>query len=88
MVREETANEILVDELGAQIIGLAGRLASAKCRWLLLLARFDEREGCATYGLATTARWVAHYCGISLRTAVEYVSHQPGRPFRRARTGG
>jgi len=30
-----------VDELGSRIVGLAGRLAAAACRWLLLVAVFD-----------------------------------------------
>ena len=34
-----------VDELGSQIVALAGRLAAATCRWLLLVAQFDTREG-------------------------------------------
>jgi hypothetical protein len=62
-----------LDDLGTQIISLAGRLASARCRWLLMVAEFDVREGCAAFGLSTTPRWLAHYCGISLRTAVDHV---------------
>ncbi len=62
-----------IDDLGSRIVGLAGRLASATCRWLLLVAEFDARDGCARFGLASTARWLAHYCGLSRRTAVEHV---------------
>src|SRR6478735_9647833 len=62
-----------VDELGSRIVGLAGRLAAATCRWLLLVAQFDAREGCAAFGLASTARWLGHYCGVPHRTAVEHV---------------
>src|SRR4051794_4593435 len=62
-----------VDQLGSRIIGLAGRLASATCRWLLLVAAFDAREGYVRFGLGTTARWLSHYCGLSQRTAVEHV---------------
>lgn len=62
-----------IDELGSRIVGLAGRVAAATCRWLLLVAEFDARDGCARFGLATTARWVSHYCGLSHRTAVEHV---------------
>ena len=62
-----------VDELGSRIVGLAGRLAAATCRWLLLVAQFDAREGCAVFGLASTARWLGHYCGVAHRTAVEHV---------------
>ena len=62
-----------VDELGSRIVALAGRLAAGTCRWLLLVARFDAREGCAAFGLASTARWLGHYCGLAHRTAVEHV---------------
>jgi hypothetical protein len=62
-----------VDDLGSQIVALAGRLAAATCRWLLLGAQFDACEGCAAFGLASTARWLGHYCGLAHRTAVEHV---------------
>jgi hypothetical protein len=52
---------------------LAGRLAAATCRWLLLVAQFDACGGCAAFGLAFTARWLGHYCGLAHRTAVEHV---------------
>jgi hypothetical protein len=65
--------ELDVDALGSRIVGLAGRLAAATCRWLLLVAAFDARDGCARFGLSTTARWLSHYCGLSRRTAIEHV---------------
>ncbi len=65
--------ELSVEELGSRIVGLSGRLASAMCRWLLLVAAFDAREGYARFGLWSTPRWVSHYCGLSRRTAIEHV---------------
>lgn len=62
-----------VEQLGARIVGLAGRLAAGTCRWLLLVAAFDAREGYARFCLASTARWLGHYCGLSNRTAIEHV---------------
>lgn len=62
-----------MEELGSRIVGMAGRLAAATCRWLLLVADFDRREGCAGFGLPTTARWLSHCCGLAHRTAVEHV---------------
>jgi hypothetical protein len=62
-----------VEELGSRIVGLAGRVAAATCRWLLLVAAFDARDGCAHFGLGTTSRWLMHYCGLSRRTAIEHV---------------
>ena len=54
-------------------MALAGRVAAATCRWLLLVAEFDARDGADRYGLASTARWLSHHCGISHRTAQEHV---------------
>ncbi len=62
-----------LDELGSRIIGTAGRLAAATCRWLLLVAEFDTRDGCARFGLGTISRWLSHTCGISRRTAIDHV---------------
>lgn len=62
-----------VEDLGSRIIGMAGRLAAATCRWLLLVAEFDEQDGAFKYGLPSTARWLGYYCGLSQRTAVEHV---------------
>lgn len=62
-----------IEQLGSQIVGLAGRLAAATCRWLLLVAAFDARAGYRHYVLHSTARWLAHYCGVSRRTAIEHV---------------
>lgn len=62
-----------VDELGARIVAMAGRLAAATCRWLLLVAEFDARDGSTTAGLATTAHWLGFACGVAPRTAIEHV---------------
>ncbi|HEY7859115.1 MAG TPA: hypothetical protein VIC82_11515, partial [Candidatus Nanopelagicales bacterium] len=48
----------------------AGRVASAQCRWLLLVAQFDALDGASEYGLPTTTRWISHHCGIAARTHV------------------
>ena len=62
-----------MDELGKRIVEMSGRLAAATCRWLLLVAEFDAREGYVSLGLASTAQWLTHACGIAHRTAVEHV---------------
>ena len=70
---EQPDDELSLDELGSRIVGLAGRLAAATCRWLLLVADFDARDGCARWGLANTAAWLMHTCALSRRTAFEHV---------------
>jgi hypothetical protein len=62
-----------LDELGERIVGMAGRLAAATCRWLLLVAEFDAREGYVSFGLVSSAQWLTHSCGIAHRTAVDHV---------------
>jgi hypothetical protein len=68
-----SAKSRAIEALGSQIVGMAGRIAAASCRWLLLVAEFDAQEGAGTYGLGSTARWLMHYCGLSRRTAIEHV---------------
>jgi hypothetical protein len=65
--------ELSVDELGARIVDMSGRIAASTCRWLLLVAQFDARQGYLSFGLASTAQWLTHACGIAHRTAVEHV---------------
>ena len=62
-----------LDELGERIVDMAGRLAAATSRWLVLVAEFDAREGYVSFGLASSAQWLTHACGIAHRTAVEHV---------------
>jgi hypothetical protein len=74
LVPDEMADaELSIDELGARIVGMAGRLAAAMCRWLLLVAEFDARDGAGKFCLPSTGRWLTHYCGLSARTAREHV---------------
>jgi hypothetical protein len=67
------SHDIDIDELGSRIIGMAGRLAAATCRWLLLVAAFDARRGFDKFLLPSTAHWLSHYCGLSRRTARDHV---------------
>ncbi len=65
--------ELSLDELGKSIVDFSGRIAAAASRWLLTVAEFDAREGHLAFGLASTAQWLSHTCGIAHRTAVEHV---------------
>src|SRR4051794_1319009 len=67
------APKVAATELGERIIGLAGRVAAATCRWLLLVAEFDAGDAAGWWGFPSTARWLQHYCGLSGRTAREHV---------------
>jgi hypothetical protein len=50
---------------------LAGHIAAAECRFLQLLAEFDDRNGWAGDGIRSCAHWLSWRAGMSLRTAVE-----------------
>ncbi|MDQ1494737.1 MAG: hypothetical protein QOG69_1220, partial [Actinomycetota bacterium] len=65
--------QLSLDELGERIVDMAGRLAAATSRWLVLVAEFDAREGYLRLGLASSAQWLTHACGIAHRTAVEHL---------------
>jgi hypothetical protein len=56
-----------------QICQLAGHLAAATCRFLLLVADFDARRGWATWDLPSCAAWLAWKCQIAPGTAREHV---------------
>jgi hypothetical protein len=59
--------------LEAELLGLAGHIAAAQCRFLRLLAEFDRREGWAGPGLKSCAHWLSWRAGVSPRTATEQV---------------
>lgn len=67
------ASELPLERLEAEITTLAGHLAAATCRWLVLVAEFDRREGWRCWEQASCAAWLSWQCGVSLTTAHEHV---------------
>ena len=61
------------DQLGEDLAVLSAQLASAMCRWLVLLAEFDRRSGWSDSGARSCAQWVSWRCAVSPGTAREYV---------------
>jgi len=47
-----------LERLEAQICELAGHLAAATCRFLVLLADFDARRGWASWEMTSCAAWL------------------------------
>ncbi|HVE45565.1 MAG TPA: DUF222 domain-containing protein, partial [Acidimicrobiales bacterium] len=43
------------------------------CRWLVLVAEFDRREGWRGWGLRSCAQWLNWKCGLSMGAAHEHV---------------
>ena len=59
--------------LGERIVAHSGRLSAGTCRWLLMVAEFDQRDGASAFGLPTTSAWLSYSCGLTRRTAIEHV---------------
>jgi hypothetical protein len=59
--------------LEAEITTLAGHLAAAECRWLLMVAEFDRRKGYEQWGCWCASQWLGWKCGLADRAAQEKV---------------
>jgi hypothetical protein len=64
-------HNIPLHELETELLGLAGHIAAAECRFLQLLAEFDDRGGWCGDGIRSCAHWLTWRAGMSLRTGVE-----------------
>lgn len=62
-----------LEYLEREICELSAQLAAATCKWLVLLAEFDRREGWGGWGLRSCAHWLNWRCGVSLVAAREHV---------------
>src|SRR4051794_1918873 len=62
-----------LERLESQLCEVAGHLAAATCRFLVLLAEFDERRGWASWELNSCAQWLSWKCQLSSGTAREHV---------------
>lgn len=58
--------------LEREICTQAAEIAAATCRWLLLVAEFDVRDGWAEWGVTSCAHWLSWRCGIGLNAAREH----------------
>jgi Domain of unknown function (DUF222) len=62
-----------LERLEAEITTLAGHLAAAECRWLLMVAEFDRRKGYEQWGCWCASQWLGLRCGLEARAAQEKV---------------
>ena len=62
-----------LERLEAQLCELAGHLAAATCRFLVLLADFDARRGWASWEMNSCAQWLSWKCQMSSGAAREHV---------------
>ncbi len=65
--------QVPLERVEAQICELAGHLAAATCRFLVLLADFDARRGWASWEMNSCAQWLSWKCQMSSGTAREHV---------------
>jgi hypothetical protein len=61
------------EQLAEKICSLSAHMSAATCRWLLLIAEFDQREGWAADGVGSCAFWLSWRCGVAPRTSREQV---------------
>jgi len=61
------------EKLEQEIGELAAHIQAATCRWLLLVAELDRREGWAAWGARSCADWLSWHCGLSPGAAREQV---------------
>ena len=62
-----------LERLEQEIGELAAHIHAATCRWLLLVAEFDRRDGWASWGAKSCGEWLSWRCGIAPRAAREQV---------------
>ena len=62
-----------LERLEAQICELAGHIAAATCRFLVLLGDFDARRGWASWEMTSCAAWLSWKCQMTSGTAREHV---------------
>ncbi len=65
--------EVPLERLESEITELAAHINAATCRWLLLVAEFDRRQGWGDWECRSCAHWLNWKCGIALSAAHEKV---------------
>ena len=73
--------DIATERLEAQVCALAGQLAAATCRFVLMIAELDRRETWREWGCRSTAHWLSWKCALGLVAAREHV--RVGRALER-----
>ncbi len=61
------------ERLESEICELAAHISAATCRWLVMVAEFNRREGWADWGCRPCAHWLNWRCGLAMRAGREHV---------------
>jgi hypothetical protein len=64
---------VATERLEAEVCTLAGQIAAATCRFVLLVAELDRRETWREWGLRSTAQWLSWKCALGITAAREHV---------------
>ena len=70
---EDVEMEVPTERLEAEICTLAGQIAAATCRFVLLAAELDRRNAWGAWGCQSMAHWLSWKCGLSMVTARQHV---------------
>jgi len=73
IVEERGEASSSLENLEREICELAAHIAVATCRWLELVAEFDDRRGWAEWGVKSCAHWLSWRCSIAPGAARERV---------------
>jgi Domain of unknown function (DUF222)/HNH endonuclease len=73
MCSPTSKDDLPLEALEREITELASHIHAATCRWLCLVADYDEREGWAQWGCRSCAHWVSWQCGVAPVAAREHV---------------
>jgi hypothetical protein len=76
----EPLGEVPLDRLQSEIEALAAHINAGSCRWLELVAEFDQRAGWHNTGCRSCAEWISWRCAVAPRAAREHlrVAHRLG----------
>jgi hypothetical protein len=70
---EPVLEERPTEWLEAEVRTLAGHIAAATCRWLLMIGELDRRGAWESWECRSMAHWLTWHCSVSMRTASDHV---------------
>ena len=65
----DDVGEVPTERLEAEVCTLAGQIAAATCRFVLLVAELDRRETWREWGLRSTAQWLSWKSALGITAA-------------------
>jgi hypothetical protein len=65
--------EVPTERLEAEVCTLAGQIAAATCRFVLVVAELDRRESWREWGCRSMSQWLSWKCALGIVAAREHV---------------